>query len=61
MIDIINRAEDEFPSLLPLLQEFFRWLEHSGVEPHPGPKVKLKILTYACAPKSVADYLACSG
>jgi len=26
MIDIINRAEDEFPSLLPLLQEFFRWL-----------------------------------
>jgi hypothetical protein len=57
MIDIINRAEDEFPSLLPLLQEFFRWLEHSGVESHPGPKV----LTYACAPKSVADYLACSG
>jgi len=26
MIDIINRAEDEFPSLLLLLQEFFRWL-----------------------------------
>src|SRR2546421_11950702 len=39
MIDIINRAEDEFLSLPPLLQEFFRWLEHSGVEPHPGPKV----------------------
>src|SRR5437764_10765394 len=39
MIDVINRAEEEFPSLPPLLQEFFRWLEHSGVEPHPGPKV----------------------
>ena len=35
MIDIINRAEDEFPSLPPLLQEFFRWLEHSGVELTP--------------------------
>jgi hypothetical protein len=27
MIDVINRAEDEFPSLPLLLQEFFRWLE----------------------------------
>ena len=36
MIDIINLAEDEFPSLPPLLQEFFRWFEHSGVEPYPA-------------------------
>jgi len=35
MIDIINRAEDEFPSLPPLLQEFFRWLEQSRVELTP--------------------------
>ena len=61
MIDIINRAEDEFPSLLPLLQEFFDGLSIPASSLPQPRRSTLKILTYACAPKSVADYLSMFG
>src|SRR5437016_886814 len=31
-VDLIDRAGDEFPSLPPLLQEFFRWFDQSGAK-----------------------------